>query len=67
MNVEQWRNNAGRDKKKDLEEAFLSLTSFITYSTSNRLVMSWVTVGRVSRLSCVVAMKRLKFLFLLAI
>jgi hypothetical protein len=66
MDVEQWRNNTQRDKKKDPEEAFLS-TSSTTYSTSILLVFSWVTAGRDISLSCVVDMKRFKFSLLLAI
>ena len=63
MDVERWWNKPERAKKKAPEETFLSTTCSITYSTSNRLVLSWI-----SRLSCGVAMKNwFNFSLLLAI
>jgi hypothetical protein len=68
MDVEQWWNKHEKGKQKDPEEAFLSTTCSTTYSTSTLLVLVWVTSGRVSGLSCVVAMKnRFNFSHLLAI
>jgi hypothetical protein len=68
MGVEQWWNKLERSKQKDPEETFLSTTFSITYSTSTRLVLSWITAERQGRLSCGVAMKnRFNFSHLLAI
>jgi len=68
MNVEQWWNKPEMGKQKDTEETFFSTTCSITFSTSTHLVLSWVTYGRVSGLSCGVAMKnRFKFSHALAI
>jgi hypothetical protein len=50
-------NNPEKGKTKDPEETFLSTTCSTTYSTSIRLVLSWVTAGSVGRLSCGVATK----------
>jgi hypothetical protein len=55
MDVEQWKNNTERQKEKYTEETFLSTASSATYYMSTRLVLSWVTAGRFSRLSCGVA------------
>ena len=68
MDVEQWWNKPESGKLKDPEETFVSTACSATNSKSTRLVLSWSTVRRVSRLGYVVAMKnRFNFCHLLAI
>ena len=68
MDVEQLWNKPESGKLKHPEESLLSMTCSTTYSKSTRLVLSWSTVRRVSRLGYVVAMKnRFNFCHLLAI
>jgi hypothetical protein len=68
MDVERRWNNRERGKPKDPEETFIRTSCSATYSTSTRLVLRSATSGKVSRLSCGVAMKnRLNLSHLLAI